>query len=241
LQDQAKARSVDLSQDDKWIAVGFHGGTIRVLESSTLKLTKTIQDHHRWISEIKFSPDNALMAVGSHDDVIDVYNVPGFTKKFTLPKKHSSFITHLDWSENSANLQSTCGAYELLFWNIQNGQQMTGGATALKDEKWATWTCVLGWPVQGIWMPTWKGSDINYVCRSRDKHPGGYFLLASADDFSKVRILRYPSITKGSEGIVGVGHSSHVTNVKFSVKDDYVFSAGGEDNCVFQWKLTMKK
>jgi len=64
-----------------------------------------------------------MLAVGSHDDVIDVYksdkdkeSVLG--KKSTLPKKHSSFIAHLDWSENSCNLHSTCGAYELLFWDV---------------------------------------------------------------------------------------------------------------------------
>ena len=181
------------------------------------------------------------MAVGSHDDVIDIYNVPAFSKKITLPKKHSSFITHLDWATNSVNLQSNCGAYELLFWDVNSGKQLTSGATQLKDELWASWTCVLGWPVQGIWMPTWKGSDIDYVCRSHEKHPGGYYLLASADDFSKVRLLRYPSIIKGSESVEGVGHSSHVTNVKFGPKDDYLFSTGGEDNCVFQWKVTAKK
>ena len=36
-------------------------------------------------------------------------------------KKHSSFITHLDWSLDSNYLHSNCGAYELLFWNINNG------------------------------------------------------------------------------------------------------------------------
>jgi hypothetical protein len=62
-------------------------------------------------------------------------------------KKHSSFITHLDWSEDSQYLHSNCGAYELLFWNVSTGTQMTSGASALRDEKWASWSCVLGWPV----------------------------------------------------------------------------------------------
>jgi len=66
-------------------------------------------------------------------------------------------------------------------------------------------------------------------------------LVASADDFSKVRILKYPSITVNSEAVVGSGHSSHVTNTKFSSKDEYLYSTGGEDNCVFQWKIGMKK
>ena len=180
------------------------------------------------------------MAVGSHDDIIDIYSVPDLKKLHSM-KKHSSFITHLDWSENSQNLQSNCGAYELLFWDITQGKQMTGGATALKDEKWANWTCVLGWPVQGIWPACANGSSINYVDRSKSACVSGYSLLASADDFGKIKVFRFPCITKGSESVVGVGHSSHVTNVRFSLKDDYIFSCGGEDNCVFQWTINPKK
>jgi microtubule-associated protein-like 6 len=42
---------------------------------------------------------------------------------------------------------------------------------------------------------------------------------------------------ENSQPVVGSGHSSHVTNVKFSKDDTYLFSTGGNDNCVFQWKL----
>ena len=51
---------------------------------------------------------------------------------------------------------------------------MTKGATDLRDETWGSWTCVLGWPVQGIWPKESKGTDINYVDRSNLKHPEGY-------------------------------------------------------------------
>ena len=75
------------------------------------------------------------------------------------------------------------------------------------------------------------------VDRSHQQGPAGYPLLATADDFSKVKVFRYPCIQKGSESVVGKGHSSHVTNVRFSNNDEMIFSTGGEDNCVFQWKL----
>jgi len=49
------------------------------------------------------------------------------------------------------------------------------------------------------------------------------------DDFGKLSILRYPSLKKSSKGAIGVGHSSHVTNVRWSLDDKYIFSTGGED------------
>lgn len=135
----------------------------------------------------------------------------------------------------------------MLFWDVAQGKQLTGGATALRDEKWNTWTASLGWPVQGIWPEFSKGTDINSVDRSHstfsgtDKPPDCYYLLATADDFSKVNIFRYPCIRKGAKCVTGNGHSSHVTKVRWSNDDEYIFSTGGEDNCVFQWKVSKKK
>ena len=61
--------------------------------------------------------------------------------------------------------------------------------------------------------------------------------------------MKYPSLIKESDSVEATGHryiifslaifnfidffSSHVTCVKWSNKDDYVYSSGGEDNCIF--------
>eukprot|EP01017_Pseudomicrothorax_dubius_P040457 TRINITY_DN6328_c0_g1_i1.p1 TRINITY_DN6328_c0_g1~~TRINITY_DN6328_c0_g1_i1.p1 ORF type:complete len:614 (+),score=151.97 TRINITY_DN6328_c0_g1_i1:60-1844(+) len=240
LVDSAKGRSLSISPDDGTIAVGCKDGTVRIVNARTLEHVTIFKNRGAWISEVKYSPSGDLLAVGSHEAFIDVYLVPSYKKKFSV-KKHSSYITHIDWSENSANLQSNCGAYELLFWDVSTGQQLPGGATMLRDERWATWTCVLGWPVQGIWPPNADGTDINSVDRSKNPHPGGYYVLAAGDDSSRVRLLRYPSLKKGSEATVGRGHSSHVTTVRWGTDDQTLFSTGGEDNCVFQWKVAASK
>ena len=38
----------------------------------------------------------------------------------------------------------------------------------LKDEKWATFSVKLGWPVKGIFPPCTDGSHINGVYRSHN-------------------------------------------------------------------------
>ncbi len=124
-----------------------------------------------------------------------------------------------------------------MYYSAVYGQQNLGGASAFKDEMWATYTVPLGWPSQGIWPPRADGSDVNTVDRSHTFHPDGYQLIASGDDFSKVKIFRYPSSEEGSQGLMGKGHSSHVTNVKFASDDQNLYSTGGNDTCVFRWKI----
>lgn len=203
------------------------------------KQVRVLKKRNRWIQELKYSPDNSKLAVGSHDCYIDIYDVKQNYKLLFQMKKHSSFITHLDWSLDSQYLQSNCGAYELLFWSADSGKQLTSGGTMLRDEKWASWSCVLGWPVQGIFQANWDGSDVNMVDRSHSPlSEGKDEVVACADDFSQIRIYKFPCLKREQGSIVLSGHSSHVTNVKFNSEDSYLYSTGGEDQCVMQWKIS---
>jgi len=83
---------------------------------------------------MKYSPDESMLAVGSHDNNIYIYKVDG--TNYSLHGKltgHNSFITNLDWSRDGQFIQSNCGAYELLFFDVNSLKQLQGGATQLKD------------------------------------------------------------------------------------------------------------
>ena len=192
-----------------------------------------------WISDVKFSPDNKNLAIGCHDTAIYIYSVPEFKKKAGL-RKHPALITHLDWSEDSNFLHSNCAKLELNYWDVQALKIVDNGANKFRNENWATWTCSLGWPVEGIYTQSSDNTEVSSVDRSHVKHPGGYHLVAVGDDFGKVRVLRYPSRNQGSEGVVGNGHSGSVTGVKWSSGDEWLYTIGGEDCCVFQWKKVVK-
>ena len=201
-----------------------------------------------WISDIKFGYN--MLIVGSHDNGIYVYDFEDgkATRKYAPMRTHSSYITHFDISRDCCFLQSTCGAYELLFWDLNTGKQITAGATLLRDQLWATWTCNLGWPVQGIYPKCQDGTFVNAVDRSNfsvnntrmkddTKSP---HLLATGNDDGKVCLYNYPCTIKSSKYIEGRGHSSHVTTVRWKDDDKYLFSVGGEDQCFMYWKVTKK-
>ena len=112
------------------------------------------------------------------------YNVENKYTPLPTFEKHNSYLTHFDFSADGRYAQSNDGAYELLFADIATGAHIPA-ASSLKDVAWSTWTCTLGWPVQGIWPAFADGTDVNAVDRSPDQR-----LLASADDFGKVKLFR---------------------------------------------------
>ena len=72
---------------------------------------------------------------------------------------------------------------------------------------WATWTCVLGFPVMGIWRlgQGTDGTDVNAVSRSYPSSPGltnflegmGQVLVTGSDD-GMVRLFNYPCVVEGA-------------------------------------------
>jgi len=203
-----------------------------VLNGDTFASIVTKKDRKKEISEIKFSPDNRVCAVGAHDQTIITYDVNNKFKMLKKMRGHSSTILHVQFSLDSQYLLSTCKAYEILFFNVSDGKQYTSGASGTKDEPWADWSSPLGWPVQGIFPPCADGSDINAVDRSADHQT-----LATADDFGMVKLFRFPCPVDEAAYVKYNGHSAHVTNVKFSKGGDYLISTGGGDLSVFQWRF----
>jgi microtubule-associated protein-like 6 len=166
--------------------------------------------------------------VGAHDSCIILYDVKLNFKPLRKMRGHPSTIAHFDFSLDGKYLMSNCTSYNILFFDLTTGKHQPSGASMLKDEPWASWTCTLGWPVQGIFPPCADGSDINACDRAPERT-----VLATADDFGMVKLFRYPCPIEKASFHQYLGHSSHVTNVRFIKNSNYLISTGGEDKCIF--------
>lgn len=182
---------------------------------------------------MRYSPDGQWLAIGSHDNYVYIFETGGYKLKGKC-WKHSGAVLGLDWSCDGRSLKTHGGEHDLLFWQVdETGKisQNTGGATGLKDERWNTYSTHFGWHVQGIFGGVIDFTHVNRVDRS--PQPDGTF--AVANDWGLVELFGNPN-SEGAKSQKFRGHSEHVTNVKWNKAGNYLFSAGGYDQCIMQWK-----
>lgn len=222
------SRAVAINGDD--IAVAGNDGAVTIKDKNSGDDKHLLQDSSEWIEVMRYSPDGAKLAVGSHDNNIYIYDA---TSEYSLLGKltaHNSYITNLDWSQDGTYIRSNCGAYELLFFLVESFEQDKSGRTNTTGTAWATETAKFGWLVDGIFPSGTDGTHINGVTGSADGN-----LIACGDDYGLVQVFRNPA-RKGAIPRSLRGHSEHVVRVMFTQEDEYLFSVGGYDQTLMQWK-----
>ena len=102
-------------------------------------------------------------------------------------RKTLYFWLRVDFSApaNVTYLRSNCAAGELCFFEADTGMFIPA-ASRLKDVKWHSLTCPLGWAVQGTHAAQNDGSRVTAVdCPLASARPS----LAVGDNFGRVRLL----------------------------------------------------
>ena len=214
------------------VAIASNSGevTVRASFDDLGEVVAEMTDSTEWIEVLSYSPCGTMLAAGSHDNNIYIYDVEGdYELKHTL-KAHNSYITSVDWSEDSTIIRSVCGAYELLFFDVESGQQDTGGASATVETVWASNTAKFGWCVDGIFPGATDGTHVNHVWWSNDRT-----LILTADDFGLVNVYRNP-VRKGHEPKSYRAHSEHVVRVRFTEDASQIVSVGGYDKTIMVWE-----
>lgn len=226
------SRAVAISKTSGNIIIALNDGSVSVRENLFKINTEiaSMSDAKEWCEVISFSPDEKRVVIGSHDNNLYVYKTDNY-KLVSVCKGHNSYITSVDWSCNGDILFSTCGAYEMLYFDAESGKHIAAGGTAFRDEEFFTFTNKLGWPVQGIFPSGTDGTHINGVDRSKAKD-----LIATSDDWGLVNLYRNPCL-KGNKGNGYVGHSEHVVRARFDEKDEYLYSVGGYDQTLIKWRV----
>jgi len=234
-------RAVCYSPDGSLLVVGFGGGARQddaldgmfvVLNSETLEETFRNRVAKDWIREVKFSPDGAMLAVVSNDATIYLYDAQDNFLERGLCKTGGAVVTHLDFTDDGKYFQFNTDRHELGYISATTFKRLKAGTPQMKDNMWATWTCCLGWPVQGVWGSVPEGCQLMGVDRTADGH-----LLAAVDDFSRLLLYNHPCPRRNALPNVYTGHAGIISSCRWVHKDTHLITTGATDCCVFQWKV----
>ncbi|KAF6128651.1 hypothetical protein HJG60_000539 [Phyllostomus discolor] len=226
------ARTVCYSPEGDMVAIGMKNGEFIVLLVSSLKIWGKKRDRRCPIHDIRFSPDSRFLAVGSSENSVDFYDLSlGPTlNRVSCCRDIPSFVIQMDFSADSRYLQVSTGCYKRHVYEVPSGRHLLDPA-AIDRITWATWTSILGNEVLGIWSRHAEKADINCACVS---HSG--ISLVTGDDFGMVKLFDFPCPEKFAKHKRFLGHSPHVTNIRFTSGDRHVVSAGGDDCSLFVWR-----
>ncbi|KAJ8609406.1 hypothetical protein CTAYLR_009089 [Chrysophaeum taylorii] len=212
-------------------AVGLGTGAINLRAADDVKCSVLERSVSRQpIQKVRYDKTGRLLAVGSHDTTI--YLLDASTPDYSLLRRfkgHSSTVMHLDFSEDSKVLQSSCAGYEILYWDLERGRMLTHDNVD-SETRWHTWTLTLGFPVMGIFKKDSDGTDVNVAHRSND-------LIVTGDDSGYVNLYNAPVVCRHAAHIQYSGHSSHCVGARFLKDSRRIVTTGGRDASVFVWRL----
>eukprot|EP00463_Aulacantha_scolymantha_P000099 TRINITY_DN1058_c0_g1_i3.p1 TRINITY_DN1058_c0_g1~~TRINITY_DN1058_c0_g1_i3.p1 ORF type:complete len:145 (+),score=45.41 TRINITY_DN1058_c0_g1_i3:704-1138(+) len=140
-------------------------------------------------------------------------------------------------SVDGSLIQSDSKDCEKLYWDVKSGKRIF---EIPADTIWDAWNCCFGWPVQGLFHTAGTVDDVNCCEISGGNElddEKGLKVVASGNDTGHVTLFKYPILEEKPKYKQYLAHSAHVTNVTFSDDDQWLFSSGGGDAAVFQWKV----
>lgn len=72
----------------------------------------------------------------------------------------------------------------------------------------------------------------NMTCKSNAQD-----ILVAVDSFGRVRLTHFPCLDSGACFYSLYGHAKDVRNVQIACDDSRLFTSGGTDGSVFQWRM----
>jgi len=110
------------------MVAGDRAGSIHLIDVKTLTSLgsspgKLAGQKEPWIEDLKISPDNKLVAFGTHGgrsfiDLVSVIDGKKLQKIISKDMGLSSALLHLDWAQDSQSIMFVSQGYELLWMDV---------------------------------------------------------------------------------------------------------------------------
>ncbi|CAH0386777.1 unnamed protein product [Bemisia tabaci] len=217
------------------LAVGSTEGHLLIMSAENGATVSTVRVCGSPLNCLGYNPAGDMIAIGSQNGSVYLFRVSrdGYTYKKSNKIRGGHPLIHLDWSSDGNHLQTVTADYDLVFWDVRTLTAEKNPVT-MKDTKWYTHNCVIGFMVAGIWNNRYypMTSLISTVNRS-----AAHDLLATGDTDGYLRLFRYPCLSPKAEYNEEKVYSGSVTSARFLYNDRNVATVGGTDASLMLWEV----
>jgi len=211
---------------------------------STTNEQNRLEGHSDWIGGIDFSPDGKILASGSGDFTIKLWNVSSGNEIKTL-MGHSGAVRSVAFSQSGNLLVS--GSYDdtIKLWNVSDGSEimtLIGHSNLIFSVSFSSDSMILASGSYDNTIKLWNVSDGNEIMtlighsntvRSVDFSPDNKILASGSDD----NTIKLWNISNGNEIMTLKGHLGSISSVNFS-PDGKILSSGSYDKTIKLWNIS---
>lgn len=197
--------------------------------------------------------------MGSQNGSIYLFRVSrdGFSYKKVNKIRGSQPLTHLDWSMDGNFVQTVTIDFDLLFWDAKS-LSPERSPIAMKDVKWLTSNCTVGFLVAGQWSNRYYSNSNTIIATCSRSAAQDMLVSGDADGYIRLfrykcthirlytivlifvfffSFLRYPCITPRAEFHEAKVYSGMVACARFLFGDQTIVTVGGTDASLMVWDL----
>ncbi|XP_065211551.1 echinoderm microtubule-associated protein-like CG42247 isoform X2 [Planococcus citri] len=217
------------------LAVGSTEGYLVILNAENGAIVTTVRVCGSPLNCVGYNPAGDMVAIGSQNGSIYLFRVSrdGFTCKKLSKIRGTQPLMQLDWSCDNNFIQTVTADYDLAYWDVKGAIQEKSHI-AMKDIKWSTLNCSVGYLIAGVWNNRYypMTSLVTTVNRS-----AAHDLVVSGDSDGHLRLFRYPCINPKAEYNEEKVYGGIITCARFLYNDRNVVTVGGTDASLMLWDV----